>query len=518
MNLLYRIIYAAHANGTHHKIALDALKHLSNAEAEAWRRLILKHVDLYLEGSKAPDDAFKDFKNHVLHVRDAYWGGAPEKAVSWYTHLVEALARRDWPQAAYTAGVLSHYYSDPVMPFHTAQSEAENAIHRAAEWSINRSYNSLRAEGEARFASLQVAKPVGAHWLKDIVIQGAEKSNPHYEKLIAHYDIHAGVVDPPSGLDAVSRAIVSELLVYASSGFAVILDQAILDSKAAAPEVSLSVETVLAALKVPLKFIQKKLAGAADRRIVEAMYDELKSTGKVEVTLPEDDRTVRDLYAKEVLEPRNSARMAERQQRLPYGGPVMTRAPRRGAAVPPAARASDLPSPAVNGAEAPQAVAKAAAAPMEATPELSSLRTARVRELQESDAIEAAPSIGPKMAERLSAFGLRTIGDLLEADAKTVALKLGDRRITEANIGDWQDQTRLVISIPGLRGGHAQLLVGAGFRNLDEIAAAEPDKLCADILAFASSTDGQRILRDSNAPDIERIKSWAGQARSARAA
>jgi hypothetical protein len=516
MDLLFRIVYAAHANGTHHKIALDSLKHLANTEAEAWRRLFLKYVDLYLEGSKAPDDQFKDFKNHVLHVRDGYWGGAPEKARNWYAHLVEALARGDWPQAAYAAGILSHYYSDPVMPFHTAQSEAENAIHRAAEWSINRSYDSLRTDGERQFSSIRITKPDGADWLKDLVIQGAERSNPYYEKLMAHYNIHAGVVDPPSGLDNTSRKIIAELLVYASKGIALILDVAIAESKATAPKVTLTAETVLAALKIPLKFVQKKLADAADRRIVEAMYDELQATGKVERMLPDDDRTVRDQFAAEVLAPRESQRMAERHQRLPIGERSKAKAPQRGPAIPPAASAHYLSPPAASTVE--ERTHFPAVAPTHSTPELSSLRVPRVRELQVGDDIEHAPSIGPRMAERLSAFGMRTIGDLLEVNAHSVAMKLGDRRISDATIRDWQDQTRLVMTIPGLRDGHAQLLVGAGFRTLDAIRATDPDRLCADILAFASTTEGQRILRHSSAPDIERIKAWADHARAIIAA
>ena len=80
MNLLFRVIYAAHASGTHHKLALDALRHLECGDAALWRAVFLQHAETYLEGSKAPDKIFKDFKNHVLHVRDGYWGGAPEKA------------------------------------------------------------------------------------------------------------------------------------------------------------------------------------------------------------------------------------------------------------------------------------------------------------------------------------------------------------------------------------------------------------------------------------------------------
>jgi hypothetical protein len=143
MNLLFRIVYAAHANGTHHKLALDALRHLKSMDTDLWQRMFLANAAVYLEGSKAPDNEFKDFKNHVLHTRDGFWGGAPEKVRSWYGHLVDALRLQDWPTAAYCAGVLSHYYTDPLQPFHTAQSEAENNIHRAAEWSISRAYDDL---------------------------------------------------------------------------------------------------------------------------------------------------------------------------------------------------------------------------------------------------------------------------------------------------------------------------------------------------------------------------------------
>ena len=57
---------------------------------------------------------------------------------------MEALQRQDWQTAAYCGGVLSHYVTDPIQPFHTAQSEAENNIHRAAEWSMSKSYDDLK--------------------------------------------------------------------------------------------------------------------------------------------------------------------------------------------------------------------------------------------------------------------------------------------------------------------------------------------------------------------------------------
>ena len=70
MSALFRIVYATHANGTHHKLALDALNEMQHGDKDAWTRVFLKHVERYLEGSKAPDVSFKDFKNHVLHVAE----------------------------------------------------------------------------------------------------------------------------------------------------------------------------------------------------------------------------------------------------------------------------------------------------------------------------------------------------------------------------------------------------------------------------------------------------------------
>jgi predicted flap endonuclease-1-like 5' DNA nuclease len=647
MSVLFRIVYAAHANGTHHKLALDALYHLGRGDAEAWRRVFLKHVGRYLQGSKAPDDTFKDFKNHVLHVGDTYWGGAPEKAAEWYGKTVAALRAGQWDEAAYSAGVLSHYYTDPVMPFHTGQTEAENAIHRGCEWSINRSYNALRRDAEAAYADLEAPIPAGGNWLKEFVCDGAEYSHRYYEKLIAHYDITRGAVSPEDGLDSVGRKIVSELLMYAAEGFGNMLDRAITEAGVDAPEVSLTIDTVIATLKVPQKWLEKRLSNAEDRRIVQAMYDELKATGRVESSLPEDDRTIRDLYTAEVQGPKDAALAKARAKRLgespaaakpapqvstilppraaatpPAPGPAKQQPPlpvvaapaaavERSIAVPPIAdkvpvapvgpeRAVQapppVPAPAVSalpaavkpatsvpvvaqklaaGGVAPvlppsapavavkpaapptqqvaavtapvaQAEARIAPPPVQAPPPAASTTPPQAKApavappaaprdfaestpkraapeprksyLAKSDDLEAAPSIGPKMAELFADLGIKTVADFLGQDPHDMAEILDDGRIDAEMLTDWQDQAQLVIDVPGLRGTHAQLLVGAGYRTADAIADADPVDLSADVLTFASSSDGKRILRDGNPPDLEKIKSWVDSAREAMAA
>ena len=606
MSLLFRIVYAAHANGTHHKLALDALQRLQSPHAEQWRRVFLKHVALYLEGSKDPDNKFKDFKNHVLHVRDNYWGGAPEKVQNWYGHAVTALKAGNWSEAVYAAGVLSHYYTDPIHPFHTGQTEAENNIHRAVEWSINRSYDTLKAQGEQAFGGLIVDVPAGDTWLRAMTLNGAEFSNKSYEKLIAHYDISRGVVDPPAGLDAVGRKVVAELLIYAAAGFARILDRALEESGQLPPEVSLTMDTVLAGVKIPAKALQKRLTNAADRDLVQRMYDELKATGTVDKTLPEDDRTVRDLHAAEVLAPQQVAAAEARKARLVQEVPQPVERPRpvaaaelpeppapvhgESAAVAPAAAEAGEPvvisdavavealeqavlaaGPVVAEMEGPLQIGEdeappadlvvadeseaagsiaaetiAEAAPIdavaqesteeahvdpepeteaEADPEAPAAvvltpRDARPAKsyLVPGDDVERAPSIGAKTARRLNNVGVTTVQDFLEEDADQLATMLGHRSLTGRLLREWQHQARLVMAVPGLRGTHAQLLVGAGFKDAAAIADADADQLCAAVITYATSREGQSILRDGDAPDIAKIKGWIEFAEQAVAA
>ena len=543
MSALFRIVYATHANGTHHKLALDALDAMPRTDKEAWTRVFLKHVERYLEGSKAPDVSFKDFKNHVLHVADNYWGGAPEKAAEWYRQTVAELRARNWPEAAYAAGVLSHYYTDPVMPYHTGQTEAENAVHRATEWSINRTYNELRAIGEKRFADLDVPVPTGPNWLKEFVCHGAEFSHRYYEKLIAHYDIHKGSARPEEGLDDIAKGIVAELLMYAAKGYSRVLDAAITEAGVAAPDVGLTAEAFLAMTKIPQKFIEKRLTNADDRKLVAAIYDELKTTGRVEHSLSEDDRTIRDLHRVEVLEPALAKRAEVRAERIAGDGISTKRTPPAIATAKHVTATADttalelavaksshivsdvtqrppaLPDHSDRSAEAMQeTIAELPhSTPISAHP-AEAVRSEGKKYLFASDDLEAAPSIGPKMVERFAAADVHTVGDFLGSDPHELAERLDDPHFDAETLTDWQDQAQMVIDVPGLRGTHAQLLVGAGYRTASAVAEADPVVLSADVLKFAATSAGMRVLREGRPPDIEKIKGWVAYAKHAVAA
>ena len=72
-----------------------------------------------------------------------------------------------------------------------------------------------------------------------------------------------------------------------------------------------------------------------------------------------------------------------------------------------------------------------------------------------------------------------------------------------------------------MRGTHAQLLVGAGFDTLTKLVRADASAVCAAVLRFAGTREGQGILRSGPAPEIDRIACWienTAMAEPARAA
>ena len=300
MNLLELVIIAHRCRSTHHYIAFDALQLLKGKDASDWKNLLLKHHTDLLKGAKAPDTDFKDFKNHVLHVEDGEWGGARDAAMEWYGKAVAALREKKWAKAAYSLGVLTHYYADPIQPFHTAQSEEEGAIHRAVEWSIAKSRDTIKALIDQR-GYPQVHAGAETGFVADMVLAGAKYSNPHYRTFIDHYDVHKGVANPPDGLDQTLLDILADLISYATAGVAVLFERAFAESGVNPKKVDLDLPGYFAALDIPIRRITKRMADAKDRKTVEAMYEEFVETGKVVKTLPADDKKIRALHCKHIL-------------------------------------------------------------------------------------------------------------------------------------------------------------------------------------------------------------------------
>lgn len=302
MSLLFRVLHANKCTSTHHKLAMDALLQLESIHAAQWQNLFIKNVEIYLDGSKAPDTKFKDFRNHVLHVNDNYWGGAVVKAEEWYQRLCEFLREEDWPRAVYAAGVMSHYITDPFMPLHTAQSEAEGAVHRAAEWSVTKSYDSLiesLVDELGGYQSLSLSHT--DDWLALAIISGARQANQHYETLIDHYNLEVGSKRPEEGLDQECRDFIAKLLGSATMTVARVLDRAFDVTGVSPPETNVTLAGYLTTVSTPVFWITKKLANSKDKAVVNEIYREVQLRNRAIESLPQDERTVRALHAEEVL-------------------------------------------------------------------------------------------------------------------------------------------------------------------------------------------------------------------------
>lgn len=127
-----------------------------------------------------------------------------------------------------------------------------------------------------------------------------------------------------------------------------------------------------------------------------------------------------------------------------------------------------------------------------------------------------APSIGPRMAERLEEHGIETVDQLLAASPEELADQLDHRRVDAATVRAWQEQAQLVCRIPNLRGHDAQLLVACDLTSPEELATLEADEVLAQVSEVAESAEGQRILRGGKEPDLEEVQNWIAWASHCR--
>jgi hypothetical protein len=531
MSLLYAVVFASRCRSNHHRLAVDALRHLRSQYAERWRDLLLsQHVE-YLRGAKAPDDEFKDFKNHVLHVREKEWGGAIEACNEWYRRTVRALAAKDWKQAAWCAGVLSHYFVDPIQPFHTHQTEEENVIHRAVEWSFSKSYRTFQQILESDLGGYpNIETPQGEKWLADMVRAGAKAANAHYELVIDHYDFAKCVKDPPAGLDQELKDAIAKLVGHAAVGFARVLDRAFDEAAVKPPKVADGLQALFLTLDMPIQSILKAMDDAAARKEVAAQYEEYVRTGKVRSTLGEDDKVVRELHAAEVLKTPLSSLDAKwpREIGAKAGEGAMARNSKGKAPVVPRAkqvRTIELaPEPTAivtRIAPPPAEPVKPAKQSMprelpEGAPLARKERSLPKPTLNENAPVVQAPSIGPKTAKRFEALGVKTIADLLALNAEEGEERIDARHISAQLIRDWQAQALLACTVPGLKSREAQALVACGVQDVQDLIDSDPSELCEQVAQWGLSNDGQRAWGNAPAPTGDDVATWIERARRSR--
>ena len=288
--MLVPILRAAHCRSTHHFFAIDALERIGTERGKRLAELLLKNYARYLKGSKDPDDTFKDFQNHVIHVSQNNWGGAARQCQQWYDKSMQLLRSAQWSEAAYACGVLSHYFTDPIMPLHTGQTERESVVHRPMEWSICKAYEEIYALCQFGRAPKQIKLSNDSDWVSQAVLQGAAVAHGHYTRLIEIYNLARGVVDPPRGLTKEAREILAELFDLAIGGWASILMRMASQMESIPPDCSLTLATVIAGIDMPRATLLRKFTDAAQQQEVKRIFDEFTETAKSSITCRQKSR------------------------------------------------------------------------------------------------------------------------------------------------------------------------------------------------------------------------------------
>ncbi len=537
MDTIVAILRAAHCKSTHHFFAIDALDEVSSERGKSLANLLLANYTDYLQGAKDPDTVFKDFENHVLHVRDGYWGGAAKTAEKWLVKSNTLLAARNWKEAAYSLGVLSHYFTDPFMPLHTAQSPRETIFHRPLEWSVCCSYQSIfkLASEDPGLESFPISS--GSDWLTDGILRGATLANQFYDPLMDDYDMKESGKHPELALGLESKKSLARIFTWVLTAWGSAIDRIANESAVSIPNVSLAIPTLLAGVQMPVKKIVASLDNAQQRSEVEKILDEFQRTGNVVRNISPEQKSVSkvrkerpelrpnsgevqraissELFQKQISPPQPKPTPAAAKPLVPPQPWVSTRQQVSAPAVvqPAESMPPRAPVPVTENAIPKLRPAVSQSAMRIEAPEPTEKSATRTQ-LNPSSPIVAAPAIGPKTAARFEAIGLTTIDDLLANDAEQISTELNTKWITPRLISQWQAQARLACQIERLSAAGAGLLVMAGIESANDLSQRDATKVHSLLQSVAASPEGKRLLRDQGPPPLKTIQRWVEAARS----
>lgn len=133
--------------------------------------------------------------------------------------------------------------------------------------------------------------------------------------------------------------------------------------------------------------------------------------------------------------------------------------------------------------------------------------------LTERSPVEDSPSIDALAASRCRAVGVDRVGDLLDVDPYWLADQLRLEDVSEATVGSWQAEARLLCSVRQLRPFDARLLVSIGVRTPQQLAAMHPSQLLDRVEHFVATPSGRRLLRSGSSYELSRITTWIASAK-----
>lgn len=290
--LLRAIVRATHCGNTHHRFAWDAIPLVQTESGQRLTQILLRHHHRYLTGAVDPDNRFCDYQNHVIHARDGYWGGAPRVAHQWYERLQRYLLSNRFSDAAHAAGVLSHYFTDPLQPLHTHHDAREKVLHGPIEWSVDRSYRSILRGWKQNELRIVYQLSDGPQWLGEAILHSARFANRKYELLLEQYDLTRTLTKPQEAMTPDARDAIAELFGLAITGWARVLERIGADAESARggplPSGSTVIPTTFACLTIPVRSWTNWFAKRRWRNQLRRLIDEFDRTGTVQENLPHD--------------------------------------------------------------------------------------------------------------------------------------------------------------------------------------------------------------------------------------
>jgi hypothetical protein len=477
---LLSFLQSVHCSSTHHYFALDALPLVQTPAGERLVRVLLRHHRRYLLGATDPDIRFRDYQNHVIHVKDGYWGGAPRMAHKWYDRMQRYLRTNRFSDAAHAAGVLSHYFTDPFQPLHTEHSELEKVLHRPIEQSIYRGYSEIYQlwRGSQMKVIFQLSNRVS--WLGESMLHGSQYANRKFGVLLDQYDLMSAVENPRTGLSSDARNSLAEIFGLAITGWARVLERAAQeaehDREKKIPFHLVSPSMITSTCRAPFGLVQQYLGSRREQKEILSMLDEHANQGKLVKQIPAEIdivHRVADIYQSE-KEWRPPRLNGDTKVAVHWIGPA------------------DQNERQLTGDSA------------------DSLKEAK--ELSARDSVFAAPFIRADAAQRMVEVGVERLDDLLQDSPFELAERMKLDGVTAKILAHWQSQAALMVKVKGLGEQASMLLVAAGYASAESIALAQRSSIHRAVRKVVADQDGKRLQHNGVDPDLyprsSEINSW----------
>ena len=472
MSPLLQIIRSGHCHSTHQMLAVDALRLVQTPSGKRLTGLLVRYYRHYLRGAIDPDTRFCDYQNHVIHVRDGYWGGAPRVAHQWYDRLQRYLRTRRYAYAAHAAGVLSHYFTDPIHPLNTAYSPEEDLLHAPIQWSIQRGYREIFQKWQRDEFRIVFQLADGPGWLGAAMLHGARFSHARFQSLFDSYDLQAALKDPARGLNQTLRSTMAELCGLAITGWARVLERAASDAEAVArkplPKSSVALPLMTTLATAPVAYWRYQAQQRREDAHIKDLLQEYQQTGRVIEHLPASvdiKRRVINVYRRE-----RHYRL-HRQQRLAAIGDNQR---------------NDL------------------------QPTIIAIRPETQAPARPIESIVS----DPEDRKQLRAAGIHSLNELMSGTTDEVAATVNAYWITSDTIDTWRYEATLLQQVPGMTATAARMFVGAGYQSAEKVAAENVDDIYRSIVAFAATTRGRRCLQRPVVPTRPQVSLWVRQIKS----